>query len=337
MTLSFRVSGCCIAGFVSELESSAGKPTVKVAPIQPARVSTFRLDVDFISRFLPTCQRMRPPQQQEKHSEKLAPTIILRSVGESMAGPHNTRLKKSEVAGQLSCGSLIDGRGATAISPTRTSQGDAMNRRSNFLLLLVPALLFHIGVPRAWTQNTEQLRLQIEELTVNLLLDQPREQLSKMLANHAQERLEAANRRSSAEWRQISSRAEWESFKSKRLEALRTSLGQFPDIPRDPRRRVTRILPGEGFVIENLVFESRPGMWVTANLYRPEPLRQSPSILADLSPRPPIRSLWAPKTRSITQAAAIGNQRATCVSPAVTGSCRGPSWAACPASSYLCS
>lgn len=73
-----------------------------------------------------------------------------------------------------------------------------MNRRSNFLLLLVPAFLFHIGVPRAWTQNTEQLRLQIEELTVNLLLDQPREQLSKTLANHAQERLEAANHSSSA-------------------------------------------------------------------------------------------------------------------------------------------
>ena len=58
-----------------------------------------------------------------------------------------------------------------------------------------------------------------------------------MLAKHAQERLEAANRRSSLEWRQISNREQWESFKRKRLEALRASLGQFPEIPKDPRRR----------------------------------------------------------------------------------------------------
>jgi dienelactone hydrolase len=155
-----------------------------------------------------------------------------------------------------------------------------MNRTSNFLLLLVSAFLLHANTHRAWTQNTEQLRRQIEGLTVNLLQDRPREQLSRMLANHAQERLEAANRRSSANWRQITSRAEWESFKSKRLEALRASLGQFPDIPKDSHLRVARTIPGKGFAIENLVFESRPGLWVTANLYRPDPLRESmPGIL----------------------------------------------------------
>jgi dienelactone hydrolase len=155
-----------------------------------------------------------------------------------------------------------------------------MNRRTNFLFLLVPAFIFHLGAPRARTQSTEQLRAQIEELSVNLLRDRPPAQLSQMLANHAQERLEAANRRSSADWRQISSREQWESFERKRLEALRTSLGQFPEVLKDPRRIVTRTLPGDGFAIENLVFESRSGLWVTANLYRPEPLRESmPGIL----------------------------------------------------------
>src|SRR5262249_41384024 len=47
------------------------------------------------------------------------------------------------------------------------------------------------------------------------------------------------------------------------------SLGQFPEPPRDLKIRVTKTLEGDGFVIQNLVFESRPGLIVTANLYKP--------------------------------------------------------------------
>ena len=39
--------------------------------------------------------------------------------------------------------------------------------------------------------------------------------------------------------------------------------------PGAPRMLVTRTLEGDGYRIENLVFESRPGLVVTANLYRP--------------------------------------------------------------------
>lgn len=155
-----------------------------------------------------------------------------------------------------------------------------MNRKTNTHLLLILAFFVPIGAPYARAQGTERLREQIEKLDASLLQDRPREQLSQMLEKHVQEGLEAANRRSSWEWRQVSSRELWESFKRKRLGALRESLGQFPEIPKDPRRRITKTLPGDGFVVENLVFESRPGLWVTANLYRPDPLRESmPGIL----------------------------------------------------------
>jgi len=31
---------------------------------------------------------------------------------------------------------------------------------------------------------------------------------------------------------------------------------------------------GDGFTIANLLYESRPGLWVTANLYQPKPVHR---------------------------------------------------------------
>ena len=155
-----------------------------------------------------------------------------------------------------------------------------MNPRPNLLFLLLWCFSVCVASPRARAQGTEQLSSQIEKLDVGIIRDRSHEELSKMLEKHAQEGIAAANRRSSREWQRIADREQWESFKRTRLEALRASLGQFPDIPGNPRRLTTRTVPGDGFVIENLVFESRPGLWVTANLYRPDPVRKSmPGIL----------------------------------------------------------
>src|SRR5438093_2857262 len=94
-------------------------------------------------------------------------------------------------------------------------------------------------------------------------------QLSEMLSRNVQARFRAANRRSTEDWHRLSTRADWEQFRDPRLRALRASLGQFPKPPSDLKVHVTRRIPGESCVIENLVFESRPGVWVTANLYLP--------------------------------------------------------------------
>jgi dienelactone hydrolase len=71
------------------------------------------------------------------------------------------------------------------------------------------------------------------------------------------------------EWEKVSTAADWEKFRHPRLEALRASLGSFPT--RTPLREqvVRRLDYADGFVLENVIFESRPGLVVTANLYLP--------------------------------------------------------------------
>lgn len=71
------------------------------------------------------------------------------------------------------------------------------------------------------------------------------------------------------EWEKVGSVADWEKFRKPRLDALRASLGTFP--PRTPLRAevVRRLDYGDGFVLEDVIFESRPGLVVTANLYLP--------------------------------------------------------------------
>jgi cephalosporin-C deacetylase-like acetyl esterase len=101
-----------------------------------------------------------------------------------------------------------------------------------------------------------------------------------MLTHHAQARLREANRRESQAWQQVRTRADWERFREVRLQALRSSLGSFPPVPHDLKTRCTRTLHGPGYRIENLLFESRPGLLVTANLYLPRDRPQAmPGIL----------------------------------------------------------
>lgn len=93
--------------------------------------------------------------------------------------------------------------------------------------------------------------------------------LASMLSRHAEARLRQANRASTAEWETIKTRADWEAFRKEKLAALKKSLGEFPEPPRDLKVKVTGLHEGDGYRVENLVYESRPGLFVTANLYRP--------------------------------------------------------------------
>jgi dienelactone hydrolase len=91
---------------------------------------------------------------------------------------------------------------------------------------------------------------------------------------------ERVNLEDVAAWRKIDSKEAWDASVAVRIANLKKSLGTFPPIPDSVPVHVTRTLTGEGFKIDNLVYESRPGLWVTANLYRPDPLPKSaPALL----------------------------------------------------------
>ena len=96
------------------------------------------------------------------------------------------------------------------------------------------------------------------------------------LSRDARARLLDANQRSTEEWQAIKTKDDWEKFRSAKIEALRASLGQWPEPPRDLKVRITGKIDGKGYQIEKIVFQSRPGLVVTANVY--VPAKPSPSM-----------------------------------------------------------
>src|SRR6185436_4362805 len=150
----------------------------------------------------------------------------------------------------------------------------------NMMTLLLSLLL-------AQSDLAEKLR----ELDPKVL---PAEQ-PKMIGRDARARIDEANKRETAAWNAIRGREDWEKYRDGKLQALRASMGATADVPRELTVKVTKKLDGDGFRIENLVYESRPELMVTANLYVPVPERPSmPGIVI-------IHSHHNPKTQSELQ------------------------------------
>jgi cephalosporin-C deacetylase-like acetyl esterase len=132
-------------------------------------------------------------------------------------------------------------------------------------------------------------------------------ELARMLARNVRSRVRAANRRENRAWHRVKDRPGWEKFRDTRLRALRSSLGPSPSAPKQLKVRVTGRLKGDGYRLENLVFESRPGLVVTANLYLPaRPGKAMPGIL--LSP-----SHHNPKTQGELQDMGMSWARQGCL------------------------
>jgi dienelactone hydrolase len=72
-------------------------------------------------------------------------------------------------------------------------------------------------------------------------------------------------------WETVRTREDWERFRAERLQALRESTGVFPPERPPLDVRITARHTGRGYKLENVVYQSRPGFCVTANLYLPDP------------------------------------------------------------------
>jgi dienelactone hydrolase len=82
-----------------------------------------------------------------------------------------------------------------------------------------------------------------------------------------------------AAWDRIDNRAHWEQFRDQRLAALREAV-QFPGERPPLDVRVTSRREGKGYQLVNLVYQSRPGFYVPANLYLPlNPPASMPAIV----------------------------------------------------------
>src|SRR5262249_24527173 len=146
------------------------------------------------------------------------------------------------------------------------------------IILLLTALASSAAAQSKNTDFAEQLgRLDAHVLPKS---DDPSSRPDGMLGRSIRARLRAANERESDAWRALRTKADWEKYRDARIRELRQSLGSFPSVPRDLQVRITGTIRAEKYRIDNIVFVSRPGLVVTANLYAPEPaVKAMPGIL----------------------------------------------------------
>ncbi|WP_425616240.1 hypothetical protein NA78x_006182 [Anatilimnocola sp. NA78] len=138
------------------------------------------------------------------------------------------------------------------------------------LVLLQPILCL--------ADEAASLTAELKKFTAPKLADTDAQKLRDYVGNDQRRRREAANQKSSAEWRAIQTKEQWLAFRRDKLQLLRRSLGNSlaADDWRPPQPlRVEKAgeIKGDGYRIEKVIYESRPGLWVTADLYAPEPPR----------------------------------------------------------------
>lgn len=96
-------------------------------------------------------------------------------------------------------------------------------------------------------------------------------------------------------WQEVKTVGDWEKFREKRINSLLKSIGPLPEHTPLKSKITRRIDNGEGFIIENILFESRPNLVVAANLYLPaKPRGKIPVIIV-------VHSQHAPKTQAELQ------------------------------------
>ena len=168
------------------------------------------------------------------------------------------------------------------------------------LMILLIASALSAGEDAAHHQMVQELRA----LDTNIAPSKAK--LSDLVPDDIRRRLKEANARSTDAWQKIVSRAEWEKFRADKLADLRASLN-WPQERSPLTIHRTGGVDGESFTVDNIVFESRPGLWVTANLYRPAKARDKmPGFLI-------CHSHHNPKTEAELQTMGMTWARAGCL------------------------
>ena len=112
-----------------------------------------------------------------------------------------------------------------------------------------------------------------------------------MLARHLERQVEQAVLAERRAWESVKTHEDWERFRDERLRGLRESIGEYPPERPPLDARVTSRRDGRGYRLENVVFQSRRGFWMSGNLYLPGRAgRAAPAIII-------VHSQHYPKTQ----------------------------------------
>jgi cephalosporin-C deacetylase-like acetyl esterase len=150
-----------------------------------------------------------------------------------------------------------------------------MSQRLHALLPATASTLTLLVACSAFAQSPADLG----RLAPEVLSKEDRAEARRMIDRDIQRRTKEFNVRHRETWYKIKTREQWESYRDERIGRLRESLAEWPR-PGEPNVKVTRVIKGDGFQIENVVYESRPGFWVVGNLYAPaKPGKAMPGIL----------------------------------------------------------
>src|SRR5262245_6889062 len=161
-----------------------------------------------------------------------------------------------------------------------------MKNRRGIELCFCPPLLYAslwLCVDAAPIQTQQDLADALKNLDARVYPAKSDEakDLQQQLGKWLRAQRDQVNRRDLQTWDAIRTKEDWEHFRDEKIAALRRSLGPGSQSTLSPGSQnrggpnpsipvhIARTIPGDGFVIENLVYESRPDLWVTANLYRP--------------------------------------------------------------------
>lgn len=145
-------------------------------------------------------------------------------------------------------------------------------------VMTVVSLLLAISCLRP--ANAGNLTSTLRDLDVTVLSKDELQEAAGMISRDIERRRLLAIQRENKAWTKVKSLEDWERFRNQRLNALRESLGQSPPLPKNLNIETTGDIEGDGYRIENIAFESRPGLWVTANLYQPaKPREPIPAVL----------------------------------------------------------
>ena len=98
----------------------------------------------------------------------------------------------------------------------------------------------------------EMLATRLSRLDTVVAPTEERQSLADMVSSDIRRRRQELNDQNSAAWMKITGRQDWEQFRTAKLAALKTSLGQFPTPPQSLNLRVLGTVPGDGFRIDNI-------------------------------------------------------------------------------------